>query len=119
MGLKIKGRLKSNEREYIFETFGDIKDNIITFNDGDILVKLDLNDNKMIRKTLDYELNFIFLKDQKTNNSLFLKDINQVIDMNLYTIDIINQEGYFYVNYELNNEELFFFEIRYEGEKNE
>ena len=119
MYLKIKGCLKSNENNYSFESNGNINNNIIKFNDNDILVEIDLDNNKMVRKTSEYILNFIFKKDQKTINSLILKDINQSIDMDLYTVDIININGYFYVNYELNDDELFEFELRYEGDDNE
>ena len=116
MKIKIKSKLKSNEDNYEFLVDGEISNDIIKYIDNDVLVEIDLVNNIMKRNSKDYELIFNFSKEEETNSVLNLKDLEQTISMKLYTIDIIKKNGYYYINYELNDDELFAFELTYEEE---
>lgn len=112
--IKIKGFLKSEEQNYIFDTNGFYDKGILKYEDNDVLVSLDIKNNEMIRTTNSYELVFSFKRGVKTINVLTLKDLSQTIEMSLKTLDILIKDGYYYVQYELNEDELFTFELFYE-----
>lgn len=116
MKIKIKSKLKSNEDNYEVLCNGELINDIIKYMDNDVLVEIDLINNIMKRNSKNYELIFNFLKGEETRNVLNLKDLEQTIDMSLYTIDIIKRNGYYFINYELNGDELFEFELLYEEE---
>lgn len=113
--VKIKGSLKSEEQTYSFESDGIYEDGILKYQDNDVLVSIDVKNNSMIRSTDSYEIVFNFEKNKKTSNILRLKDLNQTIEMSLKTIDLLVKDGYYYVQYELNDDELFVFELNYIG----
>ena len=117
MKLRINSKLKSNEKDYEVMCDGEINNDIIKYMDNDVLVEIDLVNNIMKRNSKDYELIFNFLKDEETSSILNLKDLEQTINMKLYTIDVIKKEGYYFINYELNDDELFEFELNYEEVK--
>lgn len=112
--VKIKGFLKSEEQNYVIEAQGFYDKGILKYEDNDVLVSLDIKNNKMIRTTDSYELVFSFKRDVKTISMLTLKDLSQTIEMSLKTLDIFIKDGYYYVQYELNEDELFTFELFYE-----
>lgn len=112
--VKIKGSLKSEEQNYSFESDGFDEDGILKYQDNGVLVSVDIRGKSMIRSTDDYELIFKFEKNKKTINTLKLKDLNQTLEMSLKTIDLLIKDGYYYVQYELNDDELFEFELFYE-----
>ena len=112
--IKLNGFLKSNEKNYDFSLFGEINNQIIAYRDNDVDVEIDLVNDVMKRFHEDYEIEFRFVKGVKNINQLKLKDLDQHIDMDLYTIDIIKKDNYYFVSYELNNDELFEFELNYE-----
>ena len=112
--IKLFGYLKSNEKKYEFSTIGQINNEIILYQDNDVNFKFDIENDIMKRIHNDYELEFVFVKNSKTINQLRLKELNQTIDMDLYTIDIVKKDNYYFVSYELNNDELFEFELNYE-----
>lgn len=112
--VKIKGSLKSEERNYSFESEGFYEDGNLKYQDGEVLVLVDTRGKSMIRSTDNYELVFKFEKNKQTINILKLKDLNQTLEMSLKTIDLLIKDGYYYVQYELNGDELFVFELFYE-----
>ena len=116
MEIKIRSKLISSENNYEVLSVGTINKNIISYVDNDVLVQIDLSDNIMKRTSDDYELILNFFKGKETSSILNMKGLGQNIDMKLYTIDIIKSEGYYFVNYELNDDELFKFELVYEEE---
>lgn len=114
--VKIEGSLKSEEQNYNFCLFGlfDKKNNILKYMDNDINVVIDMTNNKMERVCASYKVEFSFNKEQTTVNKLILNDIGQTIQLALKTIDILINDGFYYVEYELNDDEIFTFELCYE-----
>lgn len=112
--IKISGSLKSCEYEYQIDAVGCFDGENISYKDNNIYVSINIKSNIMKRIGNDYEVIFKFKKDKKTTNTLSLKDLKQTIHMPLNTLDILAQDGHYYVKYELNDDELFIFEIFYE-----
>lgn len=112
--VKIKGFLKSEEQEVSFDVLGFYGSGVLKYQDGDVMVSIDLKNNCMVRTASSYELIFNFKQHEKTVNVLKLIDLNQTIEMSLNTIDLLIKDGYYYVQYELNDDELFTFELFYE-----
>lgn len=112
--VKINGALKSEEQNYNFEVQGFYGDEILKYEDNNVLVSIDMKNNSMIRSADSYDLFFKFEKNRKTTNVLKLKDLDQTIEMSLNTLDILQKDGYYYVRYELNEDEIFTFELFYE-----
>ena len=111
--VKVIGKLLSPEKTIKFNADGFFDNNVLKYVDDNVNVEFDLENDILIRKNEDYEIKFNFKKDEATKNTLKLVDMKEIIQLNLYTIDLVKTEDSYYVRYELNDDELFEFQIDY------
>lgn len=118
MEIKIKSSLcNSTDKEAnIKEIKGTLKDKIIKYYEDDIAVEIILD--KMVslsRISSEYEIRLNFMLNQNTRGSYIIKDINQVLDLEITTNKLVITDGQILIDYVLNiNDEEFKFKLDYE-----
>ena len=105
--IKLKACLIGPDDEYIFEGFGILNNNRITYFEDDVNVKIDIFDDYFLitRKTKEYTLK---INLSTNNNSTYnIKEIG-LMDVKAKVLNIIIEQGYLYCNYILfvNNVEI-------------
>ena len=113
--LTVNGIKETNvNNEYI----GNMKKNILTYNEGQTEVKIKLNKNSlsMCRKTDEYEITMDFDLDKKTSGNYNIYKIGNV-DLNIKTSFLNIEEGNIELSYVLdinNNHDKYNFILKFE-----
>ncbi len=91
----MKIRITLNNENKIYEC---IKNNhIYNYKDEDVLVAIDVVNNVIVRKSIDYEVCLKFKIDEVTNNNCLYNNNEFVLEVKTYEIDT---EPY-YIKYEI------------------
>ncbi len=100
--INLKTLLKSNHETIEKKMSGLYANNKIIYNDDGINVTIEFDNNKLIlkRENNDYELILDFTLNK---SSYLLKEYNKMINFDIVTKKIINEEKYLYINYDLLN----------------
>ena len=100
-------------------TFNGIKSkNIIKYKDKDMLVKIDISNNiSLIRENEEYKLELIFNSENESSGSYYLKKYNKKINISVNVNQLEIKENYFFINYNVEDNEQFDFKLEYEAIK--
>lgn len=102
------------------EIVGELKENEIMYNEGEIKVFINLYDEKisMSRINDDYVIKMDFVKNSITEGTYDIKDVNAKFNLAVETNELIIEDKKIFVDYHLNlnNEDMgvFKFELTYE-----
>lgn len=103
---KIKISLKNNDEVIESELSALIIDNNIKYIDNDIIVNININNDIIImkRENNEYQLILEFKNKKKTTGSYLLKNNNIQFDLEILTNNLIIEDNFISIIYEINNE---------------
>lgn len=102
MKVSLKIQIKSEDNYINFNTKGILNDktNILTYSeDKNTKVKLFFDKNELVRENDKFVMNFCFLENEISVMSMYMKELNQVISMNINTLEIIKKDNFYKVIY--------------------
>ena len=79
--------LKSNENIYKFKGKGIIKNNVITYNDNDIITKIILDDIIWLKRKKDYEITLGFCNGKKVKGSYIINGNKMTTETTTYHVN--------------------------------
>lgn len=102
------------------EIFGEINNNEIIYNEGEIKVIISILDDKitMSRINDDYVIRMEFIKDSITEGLYDIKDVNAKFNLAVETNELTIEDGKIFINYHLNlnNEDMGIFKFKLDYE---
>lgn len=110
----------SEEESMIFQGEVDLKKNILSYIDKDILVNIILGDTIIMkRKHPDYELELVFEKEQKRSSKYEIFNPKMSLEVETETIELVNDNNKIHIKYglRLNNEDMGIFSVDFEMEE--
>lgn len=109
-------RLISEGNTYNNICDGIIEDNILKFEENGIKVSFDLDNNKLIRESDAFYMEYSFIKDKETVNTIFIKDMNKELNINIFTSIMDKSDGFIDIEYKLvDNNNVIRYIINYGG----
>lgn len=110
--IRLQATLRSSEDENQFETNGYINQNKIHYIEpSGTKVELDIEENILKRNNREMEMEFVFDLKEETESYLFLKEYNQSLTLKIKTSQIIKKKDYYCVEYEIIDNDCFFYKI--------
>lgn len=111
--IRINTVLKTDRDNLTLNVKGILKDNEIIYKDNDVLTKLNIEKNILIRETNEYRIIMNF-----DNNKLlyYLKEFDKTLEDKIEVKKIVKKDNYFNINYII-NDILYEYEISYEVEE--
>lgn len=85
MKVKVDTKLSFEDKTICYSGNGIFKDCILKFREKDTLVILDFLNKKMVREDDEKKLEYSFLENTETLNSVLLKSNNYVVSIPIYT----------------------------------
>ena len=103
---KIQISLKNNNEVTKSDLSALIIDNNIKYIDNDIIVNININNDIIImkRENNEYQLILEFKNKKKTTGSYLLKNNNIQFDLEILTNNLIIEDNFISIIYEINNE---------------
>ncbi len=103
---EIKTMLKSNEILEKHHVISIVTNHTLIFNEDKVKVTIKKNNNTllMIRENDEYQLTLEFKKEEQTRGIYLLKENNLALNLNILTKELIIDNNYIKVVYELNDE---------------
>ncbi len=112
---KIKGRIKINNQNIMFFK-GIMNKNHITYKENDILVTIDIYENKIVmkREKDDYNAILSLIQNKVTKNKYNIKNIG-IVFINIKTLKLIIDNNFISIEYLIiDSNETFNYQIEYE-----
>ena len=99
----IKSKIKNDNEEIFYEGKGkiDSNKNLLQYHDKNALLTIFFNDNIMLRETEDSILSYKFVKNEKTNFEVYLKDLKQTGLVPMKTFTITKKVNFYEVVYQI------------------
>lgn len=107
--MKINTILESEGSTYNYELDGELNDNVLTYNENGIKVKLDINKNYLHRESDIFIMDYSFNVGEETINNIYMKEMDKNIEIPIYTVSISKKIDTFEVIYRLEDDK----EIKY------
>lgn len=95
--MKIKIKVTINDKKCIYDALKI--DNKIIYNDEDYSVIIDLNNNTLKRRNLDYDINLKFIKNEKTNGYLNIN--NHQFSLEIFTNELTISDNLVLIDYKI------------------
>ena len=102
MKANLKIQIKSDDNYTNFNIKGILNDksNILTYSeDKNTKVKLFFDKDELIRENDEFIMKFCFLENEITTMSIYMKRLNQEINMNINTLEITKKHNFYKVIY--------------------
>lgn len=102
MKVSLKIQIKSDDNCANFSIKGILNDktNILTYSeDKNTKVKLFFDKDELIRENDEFIMKLCFLENEITTMSIYMKTLNQEINMNINTLEIIKKHNFYRVVY--------------------
>lgn len=99
--MKITTKLISEGNTFNNTCEGTIEDNKLIFNENGINVTFDFDSNTLIRESDAFSMEYLFIKDTETINTIFVKDIGKNLEINIFTSIIDVSDDYIDIEYKL------------------
>lgn len=102
MKVRLKIQIKSEDNYINFDTNGILNDktNILTYSeDKKTKVKLFFDKDKLVRENDEFIMTFCFIENKITTISMYMKELNQQINMDINTLKIIKKDKFYKVIY--------------------
>lgn len=118
MKVKVSTRLSYEGNTICYSGDGIFNDNVLKFREKDAMVILDFLNKKMVRDDSEKKLEYSFLENVKTLNSVLLKCNSYLVDISIYTIKFLVDGSCCHVCYKLLDEDsVVDYEVRWEEVK--
>lgn len=101
-------RIENKEEKKEIETNVIIENNIIKYRDDKAITKIDLNIPSITRDNKEYKIVYTFSENKKTIGTITIKDIKNVIDVEIITNKIMINDDNIEIEYKMNNEKFLF-----------
>ena len=87
--IKISVSIINNELSNIIKTTAIKNDNILKYKEEDnTTVLFDYKKKELKRENNEIKMLLVFKKNKKTKGSIFIKELNKIVDINIYTKEI-------------------------------
>jgi len=111
--LKIKTTIKTKSEKTAVNTMGTIESGIISYKENNnTYMYLDINRNELIRENDEINMKYSFKEKETTKGTIFIKELNKNIKLDIKTIKIEKTDYKYKVEYII-EEETFIYEITY------
>lgn len=105
MRVRVSTKLNYEDKTVCYNGNGIFKDNTLKFKENDTLVVIDFLDKKMVREDDEKKLEYKFLENTETLNSVLLKSNNYLVSIPIYTDKFDYKDNYCLIKYRLVLEE--------------
>lgn len=111
--IKIKTKIISNDQKITENVIGSIESGIISYQENNnTYVYLDVKRDELIRENIEMNMKYIFDKQKITKAKIFIKGLNQELELDIKTLKIDKNENKYKVEYIIEKDK-FTYEIEY------
>lgn len=107
---KIKAliRIENEEGKEELEVNAILESQILKYKDNKAITKLNYKVPEIIRENEEYKIIYPFNKEKKTTGTILVKDINQLISVEITTKKLVINEHNVQIEYIVNNQKFIF-----------
>lgn len=111
--LNIKAIIELTDEKLVEETSATIEKGIITYQENNgTYVYLDINRHELVRENNDMLMKYVFIENEETKGKIFVKELNQEIELEIKTTKIEKEDDKYKVEYIVGND-TFTYEVKY------
>ena len=113
---KIKAIIVTEDEKIEEIVKGTFIDDIISYQEtNNTNVYLDINKNELIRENKEILMKYIFIKNRRSKGTIFIKEMNKKLEVEIETDELIKKDNYYYIKYKI-EENKFEYEVSYTEE---
>ncbi len=112
--IKYKLKLKTSELEEVFSGEGEKENNKLVLFDGKDVLEIDLENDLFHRQSEEVTLYYSFIKEKKTLGTIYIKELDQSLKIDILTNNIIKNNNRVVFDFEILNNDKFLIEVEYE-----